>query len=115
MNLASTTILPPENDRATWNALLTDNPTFLSPVRDNSDQNERRWDGEAFEIIGLAFRLGDKCYCGVESGKSCQSAADEPRKTNGVKISTQPYDESQQGRRNTKRNLLDMSEGKRSV
>jgi hypothetical protein len=39
--------------------LLTDNPTILCPVGDNPDQKERRGDGEAFEILGLAFGLRD--------------------------------------------------------
>jgi hypothetical protein len=53
-------------------------PTLRDPIAHERVQPECGWDGRALKVLGLAGRvLGDRGYCYVEAGETCQPAENE--------------------------------------
>lgn len=82
-------------------------PARVDKVGHHGVQAERRRDGDAFEVLGLAGSVGrDKGDRGVEPGKAGKTARDKQKETNNVEGSAEAHNVAEGGGGDTERDEI---------
>lgn len=94
MKISASTLLSPECDCSPRNTLLAFDPTFLRPIRQDSNQSEGGGNRETFKVFCFScFVFWDNSNGGVKASETRQAAANERSERNGIQICSESDNE----------------------
>lgn len=106
VELTATARLAPDDEFPKGNTALALDEAFLGPIRQDTDEEEGRGDGEALEVLGFAGAVfGDEGNGSVESGETGEATADEAGEADGVEVGAEADDEGEEGGRDAEGDL----------